>query len=66
VASAILADVEPGILPGGQNVKKLMTEIVLKNLGSPSADPGGKMPPFTAGRDACRYLLSDSLNPTLP
>jgi hypothetical protein len=53
-------------LPGGQNVKKLMTEIVLKDLGSPSADPGGKMPPFTAGRDACRYLLSDPLNPTLP
>ena len=41
--------VEQGILPGGITVGLV---IMVKDLG---ADPGGKMPPSPAGKDACRY-----------
>jgi tRNA-2-methylthio-N6-dimethylallyladenosine synthase len=44
VAAGILPAVEPGILPGGIGVN------IAKRVGFSSADPGGKMPPSTAGR----------------
>ena len=47
---ASLPAVEPGILPGGANVKHSDAP------ASSQTSPGGKMPPSTAGKDACRYL----------
>jgi len=50
VASAILADVEPGILPGG---KSATSAKALENPKAPiptHARPGGKMPPSTSGQ----------------
>jgi superfamily II DNA or RNA helicase len=42
--------VEPGVPPGGSGV------ISFNAPASSQPDPGGKMPPSTAGEDACRYL----------
>ncbi len=47
---ASLPAVEPGILPGGIGVN------IPCGAEISSVIPGGKMPPSTAGRDACRYL----------
>ncbi len=43
VASAILADVEPGILPGGQTVNRTKAADHLNAPSASHADPGGKM-----------------------
>lgn len=42
--------VEPGVPPGGIRV----ASSIASTISQPS--PGGKMPPSTAGEDACRYL----------
>src|ERR1019366_2831007 len=42
--------VEPGLPPGGAEVKYSNAP------ASSQLSPGGKMPPSTAGTDACRYL----------
>ena len=50
VAAGILHAVEPGFQPGGTNVDGTK---VFENSDAPvgsSADPGGKIPPSTAGR----------------
>jgi len=47
VTAGILPAVEPGFQPGGTGSKPLES---LDALASSSADPGGKMPPSTAGR----------------
>jgi apolipoprotein N-acyltransferase len=50
VASAILADVEPGILPGG-TASELLTPSSKSDPSPPSSlFPGGKMPPSTSGQ----------------
>ena len=50
VASAILADVEPGILPGGRNASSGAVQEKPGAPGATSANPGGKMPPSTSGQ----------------
>jgi superfamily II DNA or RNA helicase len=47
---ASLPAVEPGILPGGAGVK------YSDEPANFQPSPGGRMPPSTAGEDACRYL----------
>ena len=50
VASAILADVEPGILPGGKGATSAAALESPKAPIATNARPGGKMPPSTSGR----------------
>ena len=52
VASAILADVEPGILPGGNGVSSGGTAEFSDRSGASCAKLGGKMPPSTSARMA--------------
>jgi len=58
VASAILADVEPGVPPGGKTSHRSQ----LGDIGTfPQCErifPGGKMPPSTAGGTPAATLLS--------
>jgi serine/threonine protein kinase len=49
VAAGILPAVEPGILPGGQSVGSNQRVENSKAATSSDANPGGKMPPATAG-----------------
>jgi serine/threonine protein kinase len=49
VAAGVPPAVEPGILPGGPGVASK------KAPGTSQPNPGGKLPPSTAGADACRY-----------
>jgi len=59
VASAILADVEPW-LPA-RRIGAAMDGAFpdLKRISQRSFFPGGKMPPSTAGKDACRYITNN-------
>jgi hypothetical protein len=50
VASAILADVEPGILPGGKTSAQAEAKQTPSAPDTSIANPGGKMPPSTAGK----------------
>ena len=50
VAAGILSAVEPGFQPGGTNVENSETVESSKAPASSNTDPGGKMPPSTAGR----------------
>ena len=53
---ASLPAVEPGILPGGKRVTQNEPDTEFANASKASApDPGGMMPPSTAGKDACRH-----------
>jgi hypothetical protein len=52
VASAILADVEPGILPGGTAPAPRTTSNKSNPPPTSTTAPGGKMPPSTSGSDA--------------
>ena len=52
VASAILADVEPGILPGGENIRSRRSVHNFGDSIESCAKPGGKMPPSTSARMA--------------
>ena len=47
---ASLPAVEPGFQPGGMNFENSVA------LEKSDSDPGGKTPPSTASRDACRHL----------
>jgi hypothetical protein len=49
--SGILPDVEPGILPGGMGVEDS------KRKGGSWTNPGGKMPPITAGKMPAATLV---------
>jgi hypothetical protein len=61
VASAILADVEPG-LPARRNGAASETDMVKsRRFASQTVYPGGKMPPSTAGKDACRHIIRPAL-----
>jgi hypothetical protein len=57
VASAILADVEPGLparrdcVATGKTIGRCGRSII------PTVFPGGRMPPSTAGKDACRHMF---------
>ncbi len=50
VAAGILPAVEPGFQPGGKNVAGTKSASSSETVSILSADPGGKMPPSTAGR----------------
>jgi len=50
VAAGILPVVEPGFQPGGPSVVSTATLESSDAFNSARADPGGKMPPSTAGR----------------
>jgi hypothetical protein len=50
VAAGILPAVEPGFQPGGRIVDGTVTSDDPNAPAGSSADPGGKMPPSTAGR----------------
>jgi len=50
VAAGILPAVEPGFQPGGTGVESTMALESPEVLANSSANPGGKMPPSTAGR----------------
>ena len=52
VESAILADVEPGILPGGKTGSRPMPSENPNPSASSHAIPGGKMPPSTSAKMA--------------
>jgi len=61
VASAILADVEPG-LPARRNCVA-MGKVMMKceRFDRWTIFTGGKMPPSTAGKDACRHIFRQTL-----
>ena len=61
VASAILADVEPRFPTRRDGVCKGKTVVVIERCYARRFFPGGKMPPSTAGRDACRYIFRQAL-----
>ena len=50
VASGILPDVEPGFQPGGKNVNRSGSVEKIKTSASSQPNPGGRMPPSTAGK----------------
>jgi len=56
VAAGILPAVEPGFQPGGKNASNSATGAELTHIPPCRARiPGGRMPPSTAGKDACHY-----------
>jgi hypothetical protein len=61
VASDILADVESGFQPGGIGVVTDETSVNPKHSARRSLFPGGRMPPFTAGREARRYIFKTDI-----
>jgi hypothetical protein len=50
VAAGILPAVEPGFQPGGTGIASTQALASLEATINADADPGGKMPPATAGR----------------
>jgi hypothetical protein len=56
VASAILADVEPGLPARRIGVDMDKTLANSERFARRTFFPGGSMPPSTAGKDACRYI----------
>jgi hypothetical protein len=62
VASAILADVEPGLPARRNRVAAKKTTGPFGRFTHPAFFPGGKMPPSTAGRDACRHIFRQPLS----
>ena len=50
VASAILADVESGVSPGGKCATRVGSPNYLNLFSRSCPNPGGKMPPSTAGQ----------------
>ena len=50
VAAGILPAVEPGFQPGGENAAHSLSADSSSIATIPSANPGGRMPPSTAGR----------------
>jgi len=52
VASAILADVEPGLPARRNGVATGKVMVKCERFDRWTVFPGGKMPPFTAGKDA--------------
>jgi cysteine desulfurase len=64
VASAILADIEPGILPGGLAVESTSASRLPKSYPAASGLPGGKMPPSTSAKmaDATHSRLANTIS----
>ena len=56
VASAILADVEPGFQPGGKSGRIEKGLVKTERGGHPNGFPAGRLPPPTAGREARRHF----------
>jgi hypothetical protein len=61
VASAILAYVEPGLPARRISVATDETLINPKRFAQRRLFPGGRMPPSTAGKDACRHIFKQAL-----
>jgi arylsulfatase A-like enzyme len=61
VASAILADVEPWLPARRNNVEIEPAAAHFKPATAREIFPGGRMPPSTAGRDACRHVFRQAL-----
>jgi hypothetical protein len=61
VASAILADVESGFQPGGIGVIMGNRLEIFCPFPIATLFPGGRMPPFTAGQEARRYILKTDI-----
>ena len=56
VAAGILPAVETGFQPRGKNASNSATRTELAHIPTCRARiPGGRMPPSTAGKDACHY-----------
>jgi len=61
VASAILADVEPGFQPA-EKPSAINNAFEITGSGVMAAIlPGGRMPPSTAGQEARRYIFRQAL-----
>ena len=60
VASAILADMESGILPGGKATESGTSLANQEAVGASGINPGGRMPPSTSGKmpDATRCVFA--------
>ena len=52
VAAGILPAVEPGFQPGGTDMASQERVGNIKTVGISGANPGGRMPPSTSGKDA--------------
>jgi uncharacterized protein (DUF885 family) len=61
VASAILADVEPWLPARRIGVATEETSVNPKLFARRKPFPGGRMPPSTAGKDACRHIFNPAL-----
>jgi hypothetical protein len=62
VASAILADVEPWLPARRTGVTTNETPVNSERFARRSFFPGGRMPPSTAGKDACRHIFRPALS----
>jgi hypothetical protein len=62
VAAGILPAVEPGFQPGGTSVDSTKPVETSKAVASSSANPGGKMPPSTAGRMPAATFRPDAFD----
>src|ERR1035437_8442118 len=61
VASVILADVEPWLPARRNGVATGQTTVASERFALRAVFPDGKMPPSTAGKDACRHLFRPAL-----
>jgi D-alanyl-D-alanine carboxypeptidase/D-alanyl-D-alanine-endopeptidase (penicillin-binding protein 4) len=66
VASGILPDVEPGILPGGKSSARGKSSEVSRSSSTSRVNPGGKMPPSTSGRMPDATTVADDFINSLP
>jgi hypothetical protein len=62
VASAILADVEPWLPARRIGAATDQTSVNSERFTLRSSFPGGRMPPSTAGKDACRHIFRQALS----
>ena len=66
VASGVPPAVEPGFQPGGTDTRNDRGARNPETSLNANASPGGRMPPSTAGADACRYryFVSEKMHGT--
>jgi hypothetical protein len=62
VEAAILAAGSRGFQPGGKNIQSQKTFRNNSRNAMAAFFPGGKMPPSTAGKDACRDIIRPALS----
>ena len=61
VASAILADAGPELSARRLSVVIEKTPVIIAHITLRMLFPGGKMPPSTAGKDACHHIFRQAL-----